>query len=945
MRSLALALSLVACACGCLADYCPPDSELSGGMRDIMLAYISPGHWARDDFVPYVAYLDRANEGKPRDWFYDSFLFLMFGGAPSGGAYYNGTANKADWEHYLDLLFSPDHNLAALDACIEDVGERLDAPDRVCPVIIMAPYLSRKLDGFGDVDGDGQEEKPSVDADRIKAFRWAVDSILERWARGLYPHLRLWGFYWMNEGISRADDAVVRATADHVHSKGLGFHWIPWFRAPGYDRWRELGFDFVVMQPNYAFAGIPAGAVVPDEDRLTQNSNSARALGLGVEMELPYRTATDPAARLRLRLYLNHGVDDLDGCMREAVRAYYQGYDDVAKLYRSENPDCNQLYDDLYRFHKGTYQRRAVSLCEGAPCTLNGRPAPKLTDGLWMTRGERRERLLTARSPAVIDVDLGAAQIVGDVRVHVVARGEGQPAPPSKLRVLTSADGREFQQAAEVACPPLNTTGDWKAGFALALFEPRFARRLRIETLADGDHEVGVDEIVVFPAPHLLWGIPYRVEGELSPDSAPAHGLELTDGRLVSRGAEPGGLRFTGATASVHFDLDEAWYLDRALAHVHWPQGTEAPSARVRIASDTMTKASQWASPPRGGEAWIEMPLPRAPAETVTFDLKGGPQVAWDELQVRRAPNLARGKPYRIIPPFDATYPDTGGTELTDGQLTERGFGDGKTVGWYGGTQATVLLDLGATKTIDAVRVHAQGGGYAAVHYPATIGAWASEDAEEWTLLAQAEPAKEITFSENVQEELNELAWLRLDFAPTSARYLELRFVPRGWLMLSEIEALSGDENMAAGCAYHFTPAPKSGQKYADNGARFTDGEYSRGGGGWKKAVGWDEVNPEIVVDLLRPADISLVRVHCLGGGNGAVFFPRSIALSTSLDGEEWSEETVVDEHPAEDGKEFLTAFMGVTLEPRQARYVRLRVDRKGWAMLDEIEVYSPPGQ
>ena len=88
---------LLACALiGARADYCPPSSRASDGMRDIMLIYGEPGKWKPDDFLPYVAYLDR--QGKPRDWFYDAFLFMMFGGAPSGKMYIDGATNRKDWE-------------------------------------------------------------------------------------------------------------------------------------------------------------------------------------------------------------------------------------------------------------------------------------------------------------------------------------------------------------------------------------------------------------------------------------------------------------------------------------------------------------------------------------------------------------------------------------------------------------------------------------------------------------------------------------------------------------------------------------------------------------------------------------------------------------------------------------------------------------------------------
>ena len=83
-------------------DYFPPADPKAGGIRDLMLIYLSKDSWPQDDFLPYVAYLGKEPPRKPRDWFYDSFLFLAYGGAPSGTTYIDGPSNKADWEYYLD---------------------------------------------------------------------------------------------------------------------------------------------------------------------------------------------------------------------------------------------------------------------------------------------------------------------------------------------------------------------------------------------------------------------------------------------------------------------------------------------------------------------------------------------------------------------------------------------------------------------------------------------------------------------------------------------------------------------------------------------------------------------------------------------------------------------------------------------------------------------------
>ncbi|NPV48599.1 MAG: DUF4855 domain-containing protein [Armatimonadetes bacterium] len=941
MRRLSLlALLLVTIVCS-QADYCPPDSPQSGGMRDIMLAYMGRDAWKQAAFLPYVAYLDKQQGGKPVDWFYDSWLFLMFGGAPSGGSYAFGSATKADWDFYFDLLFAPDQNLAALNACVEEVGRQLGDTDQVCPVIIMIPHLAPTMRDFGDVDGDGQPEDCSRDADRLKAFRWAVDTVLARWRPEAYPHLRLWGFYWMNEGVYGEDEQVCKDTAAYCHSKGYGLHWIPWFRAGGFDRWRDLGFDFVVMQPNYAFMKNPAGAVVPDEGRLTHNANLSRDHGLGVEMELDTNTEVSPGKRLNLQLYLNHGVDELDGYMNGAVRAYYQAEDFIARLYHSDLRDANRLYDDLYRFHKGTYQRRVVSLCEGAPCTLNGQPAPKLTDGVWLTRGERPERVMTAKSPAVIELDLGPGQIVGDVRVHVAARDGGQPSRPLAVQVETSGGDGAYARVSEAACPELVSRAGWSQGFVLVTCKPHFARAVRITLTAPEGAEVGVDEVVMFPAPHLLWGAPGEVAGE--PVGVPAVEAVtlLTDGKLAAGADQPGTLRFADNGGSATLHLNEAWVLQQARVHVSWTPDAGAPRCRVSaLAGDDVAYESAWAEAAGEGSAWLELPLASARADTVRFEFSGGRGVGWDETQVTPTPNLAQGKPYTIAPDNERTYDDTGGRELTDGLLTETGFSDGRTVGWFG-EGVTVTMDLGREQEPEAVRVFTQGGDYAAVRFPATYQVFGSVDGADWRLLAGGRPEMETVFRQPVGDVVNELAWLGLRLPGTAVRYLRLVFPSNAWLMLSEIEALVRGQNVALGASYHLAPKPKSEAKYADDGIRLTDGDTSRPADGWNKVVGWSEATPEVVVDLLAPARVSLVRAHVLGGGNGGVWYPTSVAVSTSEDGTTWSDEVAVSPSLPEAGRESLVAFVDVEMSPRMARYVRLRLERKGWAMLDEVQVYD----
>ncbi len=921
---LVMTFAAIVMAGPCLAEYCPPESPQSGGMRDIMLCYLSTGRWHVEDFTPYVAWLDR--DGDPQQWFYDGWLFLMYGGAPSGQGYFGGQANASDWHYYLDLLFAPDQNIAALDESITRMSEALGEPEEPQPVIIMIPHLAEDNEAFGDVDGDGQPEDATTAEGRLQAWRWAVDEILRRWNARNWQNLELWGFYWMHEGIHPRHEDDVSAVADYVHERGYGLHWIPWYVAPGWDHADEIGIDFTIMQPNFAFVDVPPRMAVPNEERLTTNANLARAEGLGVEMEMSSRVATDLGQLLNLQLYINHGVDEFDGYMNEAVRAYYQSSDLIEQLYRSPRPDCRRTYDDLYRFHAGTYQRRALSLAEGATARVDGRVEPRLTDGLWLTRGERVDRVPSISGP--ITLELEAAMIVGDVRVHFAGNEDG-PVTPMGVRVSTSMDGATWTSGGEAARGALRTWNRWQSGFVAVAFKPRTARYVRVEPLGLGERPVGIDEVVLYPAPTPLWGRPYEITGDVIGDEEWAS-IALTDGRFDEQ------VQFSDGEGLVTVTLEDAAYYSAAMAHARWDG---APPRMVVELRDGEQRFRSPAKEAEGdGEGWVRIDLPTIRASEAEFELSSEAAAIWDEIVLEPASNLAHGKPYTIEPSFEAKYPDSG-RELTDG-LISIGYEDGRTVGWYGRKPQTVVLDLGQELPVDEVRVHAEGGGFAAVYLPEMMKTWASTDGEQWQLLSADEPQFELTREESIDDAERVLGWLTQSFEETPARLLRMTFDHHAWLMLSEIQAISGGENVALGQPYYLMPPPTSEAPYADTGGKLTDGARARYGSDWGRAVGWNTGTPTVTVDLLAEREVSIIRAHCLGGGQGGVLFPARIVAQTSEDGRDWQTVATITEHPAETGTEAIMAYLEAQIKPVTARYVRLRFTREIWVMVTELEVF-----
>ncbi len=69
---------------GALRPYLQPGTPAVGGVRHLLLiycdaqqkAYGSPAAWDGRALLPYVTYVDR--QGKPQDWFFDSFLWIGY---------------------------------------------------------------------------------------------------------------------------------------------------------------------------------------------------------------------------------------------------------------------------------------------------------------------------------------------------------------------------------------------------------------------------------------------------------------------------------------------------------------------------------------------------------------------------------------------------------------------------------------------------------------------------------------------------------------------------------------------------------------------------------------------------------------------------------------------------------------------------------------------------
>ena len=916
-----------------------------------MLIYLGGDHWKQEEFLPYVAYLGKGADKRAKDWFYDSYLFLAYGGAPSGTAYYNGPTVKADWEFYYDMLFRNDRALRALEACIHDVAKTLGQPPRETPVILMIPYLSPRQRSFGDVDGDGASEDLSREADREKVVTWCVDELCRRWEKAGFTSLKLWGFYWMNEDIGPEDEALIRSTAAYVHRRGYGLHWIPYYRAAGVDKAYPLGFDFVIQQPNYAF--MEQHGQRPEAQRLIDAAEAARRRQMGIEIEMPDRVL-DRQDRRNLLEYLVYGRDEREGYMRGAVHGYYQSTGAIARLCFSDVPAERALYDALYEFAKGRFQGDTPHPFPACTYRVDARVVAgleddgrKLTDGLWASRESQIQRAVGFEgSEAAVVMDLGVVRPVARVRVHVVAPESGRGVFPQAVQVATSLAEGPWLDVEQTSSVSMSLNEGRTAAFLDLRFRPRDARRVRVTIRPAAGKISLVDEIVVEPAESLLEATrctlsPAPRDANMSPwsltDEVYAHG-QADASNSVSWDA--------GATASAVVELAEPRNVGSVRLHSPVPGDMSQiqETALFGRASDAAPWHALAAGPPERGDGFLSFAITKtSPLKQIKIDVKPKPEqsVVLDEIEAYPAENLALGKPYQLDPPLPAEYPDPEGKKLTDGQLCQQGFGDQRTVGWYN-APVEITLDLRETLPVERVRVHAEGGGYGAVNFPAFIALLTSTDGRSWSWVASTrELPQQLLVDEPREGQRMQLAWIEVELAPVPAKLVKLCLVSNGWTMVSEVEVVSQGRNVARGIGYRLNPQPTSSARGSDTTGKLTDGVYATSNLGARRTVGWNKGRPAVVIDLEAPQRVSAVWAH-VGSGRGRDRLPESMAASTSLDGKIWQPAAVATGRPPDEENQSVSGYMAAQFEPRQCRFVRLEFVLRDELMLDEVEVFGP---
>lgn len=312
-------------------------------IRDLALIYqggVQRLDWTPDQFVPYVTHTFADGT---KDWLFDGFLFLEF----SDGKGYNYAygydkkqARKREWEWLLNRLFEKGKALAALEQCIESEKKIIGAPKFKHKVVLGLTIPLPKQKDWGAIDSDSLDF--NFQADQIKATKWYIDQLITRFKSAKYKNLELSGFYWVDEDIATCKD-LPKYVSQYIHSKKKEFVWIPYWKAKGFEQWKELGFDIAYQQPNHFFT-----KTIPDT-RLDEACTLALAKGMAMEFECDSKALYDCENSSYDRMLAYIKAFEKHGVFETSAIAYYTGSKGFLDMYNSTSPEDKKIMDCLAR--------------------------------------------------------------------------------------------------------------------------------------------------------------------------------------------------------------------------------------------------------------------------------------------------------------------------------------------------------------------------------------------------------------------------------------------------------------------------------------------------------------------------------------------------------------------------------------------------------------------
>ncbi len=316
-----------------------PTFEQSGGVSDIFLAYMGFApqssssevlvtHKTMDEFKSAIAYVDTS--GVAQDWLFDAVTIIPHSVDKTGGA----SDTKQDWQDLLDHWFNytvdgaavnlpqlqpaitqakqeitptPENGLTQEEIDNHKVKIQISVPTRLDTMTnwgsldetIVASknengeYVFTKGGAKSDISLANSADVPALEtlSNRASVMYWYMREALNMWSsvEAQNPDVIFDGFYHYAESVVLSEDPLADETAkifnalvDYIALEDGATkyysYWIPFYQAEGFNKWKQFGFDYAIMQPNYVFQ-------FTQEGQLDSAAELAKRYGLGIEME------------------------------------------------------------------------------------------------------------------------------------------------------------------------------------------------------------------------------------------------------------------------------------------------------------------------------------------------------------------------------------------------------------------------------------------------------------------------------------------------------------------------------------------------------------------------------------------------------------------------------------------------------------------------------------
>jgi hypothetical protein len=303
-------------------------------LQRIVLVYIDK--YNNMTISDYKVLLSYYNGSTINDTFFNTFLFLgQFSNSGESYEGYEKGSSYASWMWWLSKIFGKDGQMEILNNATEEVSKQTTLKEVSVIVMIPRPLTNLTL-----------EER----YENVKAY---VAKTIQLFNEGNYNKLKLIGFYWMCETVSSQDYNLVKEVSRLVHSLGLKFYWIPYFGAEGVDKWQELGFDYVMLQPNFAFSNV-------DTNRFSTVNEITKKLNISIEMELA-TFVYNPRVTWQESFILYMYYSSLYNWQDLPVLSYFNGNQFSQNLFK----DYRTYYDLVYMHVKGKDLRNSKMVADG----------------------------------------------------------------------------------------------------------------------------------------------------------------------------------------------------------------------------------------------------------------------------------------------------------------------------------------------------------------------------------------------------------------------------------------------------------------------------------------------------------------------------------------------------------------------------------------------------